>query len=190
MTGTDVAGAALDHAAGRGIEVVREPFLEWDPGGRGFDAVTFWAVVEHLMEPRKFLARAATLLRPGGHCFVLVPNIRSLAVRWLGAKYRYIMPDHLNYFSAETLCRLASAEPRLEVVRLGQSHFNPVVILQDLRVGAKRVPEGERARLLKRTTAWKQNPLLRPLRWPYAGMEGVLRVFGLADNLVMVMRKK
>ena len=189
-TGTDVAGAALDHAASRGIETVRAQFLEWDSGARQFDAITFWAVLEHLVEPGKFLQRAAALLRPGGHCFALVPNLDSLAVRLLGAKYRYVMPDHLNYFSARTLRALAAKETTFEVVALRSTHFNPVVIAQDVRGGAARVPDEARARLLQRTTAWKENAWLKPVQAIYAGFEKCLGAFHLADNLVIVLRKK
>ncbi|HKS38130.1 MAG TPA: methyltransferase domain-containing protein, partial [Verrucomicrobiae bacterium] len=88
VTGADVTGAALDHAESRGIEVIRQSVLEHDFADRRFDAVTFWAVIEHLVEPGKFLRLTAAILRPGGHCFVLVPNLKSLAVRFLGGKYR------------------------------------------------------------------------------------------------------
>ena len=190
VMGMDVAGAALDYAEGRGLAVARGSFLEHDFGAARFDAVTFWAVLEHLVEPRKFLHRAAGLLRPGGYCFVLVPNLNSLAVRLLGARYRYVMPDHVNYFTAATLRAFGDTEPALERVFLGATHFNPVVIAQDLRRADERVPDAERARLLRRTTALKQQPLLRPLRWAYAGVERGLGWLGLADNLVAVFRRR
>ncbi|PYM10767.1 MAG: hypothetical protein DME18_15655 [Verrucomicrobia bacterium] len=172
VTGTDVAGAALDYAESRGIEVIREPFLDFDFRNRRFDAVTFWAVVEHLIQPK------------------LVPNMKSLAVRLLGARYRYIMPDHVNYFTAGALRRFAATEPAFEVVRLGQSHFNPLVILKDFRRNQERVADPERARLLNRTTAFKQHPLLKPAKWLYNGVERLLAAMGLADNLIIVLRKK
>jgi 2-polyprenyl-3-methyl-5-hydroxy-6-metoxy-1,4-benzoquinol methylase len=190
VTGTDVTGAALDHAEGRGIEVIRQSVLDYDFGERKFDAVTFWAVIEHLVEPGKFLRRAAATLKPGGHCFVLVPNLKSLAVRLLGGKYRYIMPDHVNYFTAETLKRFAAKEAAFGFVEIGSSHFNPLVILKDFRGGAERVADEERARLLKRTTAYKQNPLLKPVKWAYAAAERALGSMGLADNLFMVLQKR
>lgn len=190
VTGTDVAGAALDHAASRGIEVVRTPFLEGSFGGRQFDAITFWAVMEHLVEPARFLAHAVSLLKPGGFCFLLVPNLKSLAVRVLGGKYRYIMPDHVNYFTAATLQKFAGLEPALEMVQASSSHFNPLVILKDLRGGAGRVADKERSRLLRRTNALKRNPWLAPLRWGYSAIEGTLAPAGLADNLFIVLRKR
>jgi len=188
--GADIAGPALDCAESRGVPVLRKPLLEHDFAGQQFDAVTFWAVLEHLAEPRKFLAKAAALLKPGGHCFVLVPNMRSLAVRCLGARYRYIMDEHLNYFTAGTLRRLVAQERAFAIAALKSTHFNPVVLWQDWRGGAQRVPDTERARLLRRTTGWKQNPLLAPVKWIYAGAERFLGRFRLADNLVIVVRRR
>ena len=190
VAGMDVASAALDYAKSRGIEVIRESFPDAAHGGRQFDAITFWAVLEHVVEPAKFLRQAAAMLSPGGHCFVLVPNMNSLATRMLGEKYRYIMPDHVNYFTAQTLARLALTEPTFERIRLSQSHFNPLVILQDLRFRAGALPREDRVRLLKRTTALKQRPLLKPVKWIYSGVERMLAAMGLADNLVMVLRRK
>ena len=188
--GTDVSGPALEHAASRGIEVLPENFLEHDFGERRFDAITFWAVLEHLVEPSQFLARAARLLRPGGHLFALVPNLDSLAIRLLGARYRYVMPDHVNYFDAASLRRLIERESSLNILALGSTHFNPVVIAQDFRRRDERVPDAERAQLLKRTTAWKQSPALRPVRWFYRGMESCLGALRLADNLILVAGKR
>ena len=188
--GTDVSGPALEHAASRGIEVLPENFLEHDFGERRFDAITFWAVLEHLVEPSQFLARAVRLLRPGGHLFALVPNLDSLAIRLLGARYRYVMPDHVNYFDAASLRRLIERESLLNILALGSTHFNPVVIAQDFRRRYERVPDAERAQLLKRTTAWKQSPALRPVRWLYRGMESCLGALRLADNLILVAGKR
>lgn len=187
--GADVAGAALDYAASRGVAVTRESFLEYDPGQRKFAAVTFWAVMEHLAEPRRFLVKAAEVLRPGGHCFILVPNFGSLAVRLLGARYRYVMLEHVNYFNATTLRRLAGLEPRFRIARLSSTHFNPVVLWQDWRKPRARIADEDRARLLERTTGWKQNRWLWPLRVVYRGVEKTLGSLGLADNLVMVLQK-
>ncbi|MBI5384769.1 MAG: class I SAM-dependent methyltransferase [Verrucomicrobia bacterium] len=190
VTGLDVAGPALDHVAGRGLEVLRAPFLEHDFGARRFDAITFWAVLEHLAEPRKFLQHAATLLRPGGFCFVLVPNLNSLAVRLLGARYRYVTPEHLNYFTRATLLKLAASVRDLKPVALRSTHFNPVVIGQDWRRQGGPVPDADRARLLAHTTRMKQSIWLKPAKLAYAGLEKGLGVLGLADNLVLVLRKE
>jgi 2-polyprenyl-3-methyl-5-hydroxy-6-metoxy-1,4-benzoquinol methylase len=188
VTGTDVSGAPLDYAESRGVPVIRGDFLSHDFAGKSFDAVTFWAVMEHLAEPKRFLDKAASLLKPRGLCFFLVPNMESLAVRLLGAKYRYIFPPHVNYFSKTTLTRFVSG--RFEVIDFKSTHFNPLVILKDFRGQAREVPNEERVHLLQRTTAYKQKPLLKPVRVLYRASEKLLGLCSLADNIVVVLRRK
>jgi 2-polyprenyl-3-methyl-5-hydroxy-6-metoxy-1,4-benzoquinol methylase len=198
--GTDASGPALDYAESRGVPVARGSFLESSFGQNlaavhssviadaSFDAITVWAVLEHVADPAAFLNRAHSLLQPQGLCFVLVPNLRSIAVRLLGGRYRYIYPQHLNYFTRTTLRRLV--EPWFEVVDCRSTHFNPLVIWQDWRRSGAEVSNSERAALLTRTTAYKQNPLLLPLKAVYQLAEGLLGACALADNLVMVLKKQ
>jgi len=188
VLGTDVSGPPLDYAESRGLPVARGNFLEQSFGGRQFDAVTFWAVVEHLLEPQAFLVKASSVLKPGGLCFVLVPNLRSLAVRLLGARYRYIYPQHLNYFTQVTLRDLV--EKQFSVIANSSTHFNPIVIWQDWRSGGKDISNRDRAELLQRTTSYKQSSLLKPAKAIYKLAEASLGWLGLADNLVMVLRNK
>ena len=157
-------------------------------GKEKFDAVTFWAVIEHLAEPKRFLQKAHALLKPDGLCFVLVPNLSSLAVRVLGAKYRYVYPQHLNYFSARTLRKFAG--PHFTCVEVRTTHFNPIVIWQDFRNQGRDVSNVERAELLKRTTRYKQSTAMRPLKGLYRATEKIHGSLKLADNLAVVLRKR
>jgi 2-polyprenyl-3-methyl-5-hydroxy-6-metoxy-1,4-benzoquinol methylase len=186
--GTDASGPPLDYAESRGVNVVRGNFLEQDFGARQFDAVTFWAVLEHLAAPQQFLAKAASVLKPDGLCFVLVPNMKSLAARALGGSYRYIYPQHLNYFTKLTLTRLVSGQ--FTLLERGSTHFNPIILWQDWRGGGKEVSNQARAQLLQRTTAYKRSPLLLPLKALYSLAEKALGALTLADNLVVVLRRK
>ena len=188
--GTDVSAPALAYAQSRGVNIVTGSFPEHDFAGAQFDAINFWAVLEHLTNPAPFVAKAAQLLKPGGHCIILVPNMKSLAVRTLGAKYRYIYPQHLNYFTLATLQRLVLQNNSLTTVAHGSMHFNPIVIAQDFRRRGRAVSEAERAALLQRTTSWKQNSALKPVKFLYRAAEQMLAGFGLADNLYLVVQKK
>jgi 2-polyprenyl-3-methyl-5-hydroxy-6-metoxy-1,4-benzoquinol methylase len=188
VLGTDVSGPPLDYAESRGVPVIRGDFLEQEFNGRKFDAVTFWAVLEHLAAPQQFLAKAASVLTPGGLCYVLVPNMKSLAARSLGARYRYVYPQHLNYFTKATLTKLVGE--RFSLIALTSTHFNPIVIWQDWRGGGGEVSNRERAQLLQRTTSYKQNPVLRPVKALYALAERTLGVLNLADNLALVLRTR
>jgi SAM-dependent methyltransferase len=187
VTGTDVSIGPLEYAEKRGIPVIRENFLSDSFPAETFDAITFWAVLEHVAEPRKFLKRAHQRLKPGGVCFVLVPNMNSLAVKLLGAKYRYILSEHINYFTQQTLDRLVGS--LFQVVEWKQTHFNPLVIVKDARGAAKEVSRQERSQLLAKTTAYKQNPLLAPVKVMYGAAEKILATAGLADNLAVVLKK-
>ncbi len=189
IAGTDISKPAAEYARSRGLEILDGSFLEHDFGEARFDAITFWAVMEHLIEPSKFLRKAASLLKPGGHCFILVPNMKSLAVRFLGAKYRYIFPQHVNYFAVATLEKFSLTED-FEIAARGSMHFNPIVIWQDFRGKGGFVPDEERAALLKRTTAYKQNPAMKPVKFFYRFTEKILGSLNLADNLFVVLRKK
>jgi 2-polyprenyl-3-methyl-5-hydroxy-6-metoxy-1,4-benzoquinol methylase len=188
ILGTDVSGPSLDYAESRRIPVVRGDFLAQDFQDRKFDAITFWAVLEHLSQPKRFLEKATSLLKQNGVCFVLVPNLSSLAVKILRRRYRYIYPQHLNYFNAYTLKRLA--EHYFDPVEIKTTHFNPIVIWQDWRGGGREVSNEERGELLRRTTQYKQNPLLWPIKAGYRLTEGTLSRLGLADNLAIVFRKR
>jgi 2-polyprenyl-3-methyl-5-hydroxy-6-metoxy-1,4-benzoquinol methylase len=187
ILGTDVSGAPLDYAESKGIPVLRGDFLSHDFGDKKFDAVTFWAVVEHLLEPKRFLEKSASILKPGGICFVLVPNMNSLAVRVIGKRYRYIYPQHLNYFTAQTLNKLIDG--LFEAISLRFTHFNPIVIWQDWRRGGTEISNQERGQLLKRTTAYKENPAMKPIKALYKMTEKGLALFGLTDNVAAVLRK-
>lgn len=187
ILGTDVSQAPLDHAAKMGVPVARGEFLT-QTFGEQFDAVTFWAVMEHLAEPRKFLQKAAAILKPGGCCFILTPNMNSLAVRTIGAKYRYIFGEHLNYFTPQTMKRFAGLE--FVVAEMRSIHFNPLVIWQDFRGGEREIPRAERVQLLKRTTGYKKSRWLWPVKVAYRAAEAALGSVFLADNVAVVGRKK
>jgi 2-polyprenyl-3-methyl-5-hydroxy-6-metoxy-1,4-benzoquinol methylase len=189
VTGTDISKPALDYARSRNLEIISNSFLDHNFGETRFDAITFWAVIEHLLDPKKFLSKAAALLKSGGHCFILVPNMKSLAVRLLGAKYRYIFPQHVNYFTEKTFQEF-SLQENFKMVAHGSMHFNPIVIWQDCRSQGEFVPDEQRAALLKRTTAYKQNPFLKPVKFFYRATEKLLGSLKLADNLFIVLCKQ
>jgi 2-polyprenyl-3-methyl-5-hydroxy-6-metoxy-1,4-benzoquinol methylase len=188
--GIEVSRPALEFARRRGLEVIHGSLLSHDFGSRRFDAITFWAVLEHLADPAAFAGRAAGLLKPGGLCLALVPNLDALAVRILGARYRYILSQHVNYFSSRTLRQLFTTVG-LHVVASGGSHFNPIVLWQDVWRGSDApVPDARRAGLLQRTTRLKQSAWLRPAKALLDRFEMLLAAANLADNIWIVACKQ
>ena len=187
--GNDIAGPAVDYAQSLGIQIHRGPLSEL-AAQPAFDIITFWAVLEHLPTPHAFLSEAARLLRPGGICVALTPNHHSLAVRVLGSKYRYILPQHVNYFTSRTLQELFARTQQFQPLVVHSTHFNPVVIVRDFLGRGQAVPDAQRAQLLTRTNALKQNPWLKPLRWTYRYVESALGFCHLADNVVVVQQRR
>lgn len=88
--------------AGRG-EVLCTTLQESGLPMSSFDAVTVWDVLEHVRDPIQFMSACGSLLKPGGHLFVNVPNLDSLQARVLGARWPLLLPEHLNYFNRKSL---------------------------------------------------------------------------------------
>jgi SAM-dependent methyltransferase len=108
------ASAALGPGADIQQCVLQEASLQ-----ANFDLVTMWDVLEHVTNPREFLALAASLLRPGG-CLVLnVPRIDSVAARLLGRHWPVLLAEHLNYFTVPSL-RICGEAAGLALAHAGQ----------------------------------------------------------------------
>ena len=73
---------------------------------QSFDAITMWAVLEHVHNPVETLKGVARLLRPTGRVFILVPNFRSLPARIMRHDD---VPRHLLMFTPATLSAAAAA---------------------------------------------------------------------------------
>jgi len=77
------------------------------PDGK-FGAISMRSYLEHEAQPLKVLQQAFRILKPGGVVFVKVPNFGSVnrALRG-GAWCGFRLPDHLNYFTPQTLALMA-----------------------------------------------------------------------------------
>ena len=89
-----------------GLEVHSGSFETYEAGPTRFDAVAMIDVIEHVLDPRALLERTAALLRPGGVCYLVTPDISSLSARLMGPYWWGLRPAHLTYFSPVTLTRL------------------------------------------------------------------------------------
>jgi 2-polyprenyl-3-methyl-5-hydroxy-6-metoxy-1,4-benzoquinol methylase len=127
--GVEISPGAAERAREEfGVDVVVGDF-EHSAIEPGADAITMADVVEHTRDPRRFLARARELLRPGGALFVAVPNHRStlfwaadVLARVPGTAVhaqRLYVPNHYYYFTPATLTRLVTQVGlRIEALRL------------------------------------------------------------------------
>ena len=79
-------------------------FLELQFDEERFDAITAWAVLEHVYRPAQFVEKAARLLVPGGRLIALVTNFNSIQGRFLAADD---YPRHLTLFTSKSIRDLA-----------------------------------------------------------------------------------
>jgi SAM-dependent methyltransferase len=136
LSGWDVAGIDPSALSSRGTETDRRlkiertslfdaPFVE-----KSFDFVFAASVIEHLTDPKRYLKKLASLLRPGGGILIAaLPNVRSFTIM-LGID-RYIgnhPPGHLQFFSRRTI-RLLLESTGFESVRT-RIHGMPETVLE------------------------------------------------------------
>src|SRR6266436_2123552 len=104
----DRHGALLDLGCGDGrfLGRVSERFAPteldcWAPDRR-FEAITAFHVLEHLEDPRAFVAHVARRLVPGGLLAVSVPNPDRWVLWWVREAWDY-PPHHLTRWTARSL---------------------------------------------------------------------------------------
>ena len=88
-------------------KVYKEKIENIDFGSKKFDVVTLWGVFEHLTDPNFMLKTIKSILKPGGHVLVFVPNGNSLIIR-LSRQLNSTVSGraHLWYFTPDTLDKI------------------------------------------------------------------------------------
>ena len=65
-----------------------------------YDAITAWAVLEHVHDPMAYFMKAGEILKPGGLFVFLVTNFKSITSKHL---FHEDVPRHLYFFTEETV---------------------------------------------------------------------------------------
>lgn len=98
-----------------------------------YTGIVMSQVLEHAAESRASLRKAAQLLAPGGVLGVALPNFHSLFRLLLDHKDPYVTPPaHLNYFTQESLRRMATAEGLRIVNVVTVSRLRPGIVSRRL----------------------------------------------------------
>jgi 2-polyprenyl-3-methyl-5-hydroxy-6-metoxy-1,4-benzoquinol methylase len=104
--GTDYSPAALQMARARADRVYLggvEAVAESEP----FDCVACIHVVEHVYDPRRFVADLAARLRPGGWIVLATPNMGGPWRPLMGRRWPFFKaPEHVTYFDRRSLARV------------------------------------------------------------------------------------
>ena len=98
--GVEASAAAAEAAAQRGIQVVAAKFSDIDTLAQQYDVICAVDVIEHVADPRAFVASLAQKLAAGGTLLVSTGNIESRAWRMAGGHYWYSsFPEHISFVS-------------------------------------------------------------------------------------------
>lgn len=126
--GIDISQAGIDYARDvLGVKATCGDSLKVLQGGKPYDAVTFWATIEHLTDPMSVLREIHEVLIPGGFLFLDT----GIGDDWLdrllpGRVQWYSPPRHLFVFSRQGIqtaleaagFELVSLDPCFERTRL------------------------------------------------------------------------
>jgi 2-polyprenyl-3-methyl-5-hydroxy-6-metoxy-1,4-benzoquinol methylase len=104
--GWTVEGVEIDNNVPNpaGMPIRYGDFLTMELDCAGYDAVTAWAVLEHVHIPDQFIRKAASLLKRGGRFVAVVTNFNSVQGRFFKADD---YPRHLTFFTQRAISRIA-----------------------------------------------------------------------------------
>lgn len=110
VLGLEPGRSAYEWATRKSLIPALQEFFEAVPETElgEFDAVHLAFVMEHVRDPKEFLSKARRVLRPGGVLCIEVPNdfnsLQTIATAALAkAPYWICAPDHINYFTFDSL---------------------------------------------------------------------------------------
>ncbi len=96
--GVEASVAAGQLAAQRGVQVLATRIRDLAQIGQQFDCICAVDVIEHVHQPKDFLALLAASLRPGGSIFVSTGSLDSPEWRAAGGSYWYCgYADHISF---------------------------------------------------------------------------------------------
>jgi SAM-dependent methyltransferase len=103
--GIDISSAA-DEAIRLGYDV-RKSFLEDGllPDSH-FDLLSAVDVIEHILQPRRWLEESKRVLKKGGVLLLVTPDSSSFSARIRKSRWAHYKIEHLHYYSPPTLKKL------------------------------------------------------------------------------------
>lgn len=159
----DVFGVEADAissrtAASRGLECYNGALTDAQFPDQHFSAAALYHVIEHFHSPRAELCELHRVIKPGGWLAIETPNIANIWFRLLGSRWRQFIPDHLYFFTPQTMTRLcedAGFEVR-ELRNVGKAMSARLLIS---RLGRYNLPLARSLNFLSRALAFDDRTL-------------------------------
>lgn len=74
LHGTEISGLCIDRLENLGISMFKSFLPEIDCADNSFDVVIASQIFEHIIKREKFLSEIKRIMKPGGECFLFVPD--------------------------------------------------------------------------------------------------------------------
>ncbi len=144
-TGVEADEKSNRVARARGLNCFSGTLAEARFPGERFDVAAMYHVIEHFPSPRAELRELHRVIKRGGWLAIETPNIATFWFRLLGARWRQFIPDHIFFFTPQTITRLCeengfqvcelrnagkAMSVRLFVSRLGRYHRPAASLLE------------------------------------------------------------
>ncbi len=158
--GVEIGDSMRKRAAALTGRPVYASIEEAAPGGKRFDCIAMFEVIEHLTEPLTMLKRLRELLVPGGILALTTPNFDCNLARERPKEFvSFSPPAHLCFFGQRTLHSVLEKAGFRAVLTLGSYASQPTDripipgpiagMLRPLRRGKRLRPHGLLGRILR-----------------------------------------
>lgn len=117
VSGVEADALSSQIARERGVPCFNGALADANFAAESFDVAALYHVLEHFPSPRAEMNELRRILKPGGLLVMETPNIANVWFRFLGARWRQFIPDHLFFFSPQTIRRLCE-EAGFEILEL------------------------------------------------------------------------
>lgn len=104
VLGVEPSREAFLEAKGAGVPTLQATFERAKIQDSYFDLVIFNHTLEHMDDPVEVILKAKRVLKGDGLIFIDVPNFGSLAARFWGERWKYLLPqEHKWHFTPKSL---------------------------------------------------------------------------------------
>jgi SAM-dependent methyltransferase len=127
--GTDFSAETVAMARTTGAEVFLGG-IEQVPGDLKFQTIVATQVIEHVYEPLSFIRQLVSHTAPGGHIVLATPDMGGVLRKIMGRRWpSFKTPEHVVYFSFQTLSTLMRKAGLNDVRRLPYAHAFPMGLI-------------------------------------------------------------
>lgn len=183
--GTEFTDKAINICKAKGINVQKGELDPLNYKPESFDVITSFEVIEHIYTPVREVKNIYSLLRKGGIFYITTPNFNSISRYILKKDWNIIgYPEHLCYYTPKTILYL-----------LKKNGFKKLH-LKTTGISITRIKKSKKKSEQPLISPYSDDEKLRVkaekniiLFTFVKATNWILSIFGIGDNIKVIMRK-